>query len=81
MGRPKDQKKFFSVKKGTHTLKTQVAVTPDGLVVHLSAPAGGRTHDMKVLKQSRLLGAFLGEVVSGETEATRAWTSSARSTK
>jgi hypothetical protein len=55
VGRPKDQKKFFSVKKGTHTLKTQVAVTPNGLVVHLSAPAGGRTHDMKVLKQSRLL--------------------------
>ncbi|GGB79232.1 hypothetical protein GCM10008019_39320 [Deinococcus soli (ex Cha et al. 2016)] len=54
VGRPKDQKKFFS-KKGTHTLNTQVAVTPDGLVVHLSAPAGGRTHDMKVLKQSRLL--------------------------
>ena len=55
MGRPKDQKKFFSVKKGTHTLKTQVAVTPEGLVVHLSAPAGGRTHDMKVQGQSRLL--------------------------
>lgn len=55
-GRPKDQKKYYSVKKGTHTLKTQVAVTLDGLVVHLSAPAGGRTHDMKVLKQSRLLG-------------------------
>lgn len=55
VGRPKDQKKFFSVKKGTHTLKTQVAVTPDGLVVHLSAPTGGRTHDMNVLKQSRLL--------------------------
>jgi hypothetical protein len=50
VGRPKDQKKFFSVKKGTHTLKTQVTVTPEGLVVHLSAPAGGRTHDMKVLK-------------------------------
>ena len=49
VGRPKDQKKYFSAKKGTHTLKTQVAVTPDGLVVHLSAPAGGRTHDMKVL--------------------------------
>ncbi|WP_295815140.1 transposase family protein [uncultured Deinococcus sp.] len=56
VGRPKDQKQYFSVKKGTHTLKTQVAVTPDGLVVHLSAPAGGRTHDMKELKQSRLLG-------------------------
>ena len=55
VGRPKDQKKYFSAKKGTHTLKTQVAVTPDGLIVHLSAPVGGRTHDMKVLKQSRLL--------------------------
>lgn len=32
-----------------------MAVTPDGLIVHLSAPVGGRTHDMKVLKQSRLL--------------------------
>ncbi len=32
-----------------------MAVTPDGLVVHLSATASGRTHYMKVLKQSRLL--------------------------
>lgn len=56
VGRPKDQKKYFSAKKGTHTLKTQVAVTSDGLVVHLSAPAGGRTHDMKVLRQASLLG-------------------------
>lgn len=55
VGRPKDLKKFFGVKKGTHTLKTQVTVSPDGLVVHLSGPAGGRTHEMKVLKQSRLL--------------------------
>lgn len=46
VGRPKDQKKYFSAKKGTHTPKT-----PNGLVVHLSGPAGGRTHDMKVLKQ------------------------------
>nr|WP_169331043.1 transposase family protein [Deinococcus gobiensis] len=55
VGRAKDQKKFFSTKKGTHTLKTQVAVTPDGQVVHLSATARGRTHDMKVQGQSRLL--------------------------
>lgn len=67
VGRPKDQKKYFSVKKGTHTLKTQVAVTPDGLVVHLSAPAGGRTHDMKLLKQSRVLGRLpLGSRVWGD---------------
>lgn len=30
-------------------------MTLDGLVVHLSAPAGGRTRDMRVLKQSRRL--------------------------
>ncbi|WP_264778887.1 transposase [Deinococcus aetherius] len=55
VGRPKDKKRFYSVKQGTHTLKTQVAVTPEGQVVHLSATASGRTHDMKVLKRSRLI--------------------------
>ena len=43
MGRSKDQKKFFNVKKVTHTLKTQVAVTTDEWVIHLSAPVGART--------------------------------------
>lgn len=55
VGRPKDKKRFYSVKQGTHTLKTQVAVTPEGQIVHLSATAGGRTHDMKVLRRSRLI--------------------------
>lgn len=39
VGLPEDQKMFYSVKKGTHPLKTQVAVTPDELVVHLNATA------------------------------------------
>lgn len=55
VGRPKDKKRFYSVKKRTHTLKTQVAVTPEGQIVHLSATASGRTHDMKVLRRSRLM--------------------------
>lgn len=55
VGRPKDKKRFYSVKQGTHTLKTQVAVTPEGQIVHLSATASGRTHDMKVLRRSRLM--------------------------
>ena len=56
VGRPKDKKKFFSVKAGTHTLKTQVAVTPDGLIRHLSAPVPGRMHDLRLLRRSRLEG-------------------------
>lgn len=55
VGRPKDKTRFYSVKQGTHTLKTQVAVTPEGQIVHLSATASGRTHDMKVLRRSRLM--------------------------
>ncbi|MBZ9749334.1 transposase [Deinococcus sp. HMF7604] len=55
VGRPRGKKRFYSVKQGTHTLKTQVAVTPGGLSVHLSATASGRTHDMKVLRRSRLM--------------------------
>jgi len=41
--RPKDKNRFSSVKQGTHTLKTQVAVTPEGQIVHLSATASSRT--------------------------------------
>lgn len=55
VGRPKDKRRFYSVKQGTHTLKTQVTVTPEGQIVHLSATARGRTHDMKVLRRSRLM--------------------------
>ncbi|WP_084047148.1 transposase family protein [Deinococcus hopiensis] len=55
VGRPKDKKKFYSAKKGTHTLKTQLTVTPEGQIVHLSATAPGRLHDIKLLRQSRLL--------------------------
>ena len=55
VGRPKGKKRFYSVKQGTHTLKTQVTVTPEGQIVHLSATASGPAHDMKVLRCSRLM--------------------------
>lgn len=55
VGRPKNKKRFYSTKKGTHTLKTQVAVTPEGQIIHLSATASGRMHDMKLLRRSRLM--------------------------
>lgn len=55
VGRPKDKKRYYSVKKGTHTLKVQVAVTPQGEIMHLSATARGRVHDMKLLRKSRLV--------------------------
>lgn len=55
VGRPTDKKRFYSVKKRTHTLKTQVAVTPGEQIVHLNATASGRTHDMKVLRRSRMM--------------------------
>ncbi|WP_264778068.1 transposase [Deinococcus aetherius] len=55
VGRPRDKKRFSSVKQGTHTLKTQVTVTPEGQIVHLSATASRPAHDMKVLRRSRLM--------------------------
>jgi hypothetical protein len=53
-GRPVDKRKFYSKKAGTHTLKVQLAVTPDGYIVHQSATASGRMHDAMVLRRSRL---------------------------
>ncbi len=53
-GRPVDKRKFYSPKSGTHTLKVQVAVSPEGLIVHRSATAPGRMHDAMVLRRSRL---------------------------
>lgn len=56
VGRPVNKRKFYSAKAGTHTLKVQVGVSPDGLVRHLSASVPGRMHDMRLLRRSRLEG-------------------------
>jgi len=50
------QKPYYSMKKKTHTLKTQIAVAPNGRIesVGPSVPGGSR-HDKTLLKQSGLL--------------------------
>jgi DDE superfamily endonuclease/Helix-turn-helix of DDE superfamily endonuclease len=56
-GQPQDrQKPYYSGKKKTHTLKTQVAVAPDGRIEAVSASVpGGATHDLTLLRQTNLL--------------------------
>ena len=51
------QKPYYSMKKKAHTLKTQLAVRPDGRIesVGESVPGGAR-HDKTLLRQSGLLG-------------------------
>ena len=58
-GRPVDKRRYYSAKAGQHTLKTQMAVSPQGLIVHQSATAPGRMHDSRLLRRSRL-GTALG---------------------
>jgi hypothetical protein len=50
------QKPYYSMKKKAHTLKTQLAVRPDGLIesVGESVP-GGSKHDKTLLKESGVL--------------------------
>jgi hypothetical protein len=49
------QKPFYSGKKKRHTVKNQVACTPGGRIVSVSATAPGRTHDLTVLRYNGLL--------------------------
>jgi hypothetical protein len=57
--RPKDKAKrdsYYSGKKKTHTLKSQVAVDENtGAIVDVSESVPGPTADLKLLEQSRLL--------------------------
>lgn len=50
------QKPYYSGKKKGHTLKSQIAVTPEGGIgaVSLSVP-GGATHDLTLLRRTRLI--------------------------
>jgi hypothetical protein len=58
------QKPYYSGKKRCHTLKTQLAVGPDGLIESISGSLpGGATHDLTLLRDSGLLGEL------GEAEA------------
>lgn len=55
VGRPKKVRKFFSGKSSMHALKTQIAVTPDGLIVHQSATVPGPMADSMLLRRARLM--------------------------
>jgi DDE superfamily endonuclease/Helix-turn-helix of DDE superfamily endonuclease len=49
------QKPFYSGKKKTHTLKTQVAVSPDGRFQSVSQSVPGSVHDLTLLRRSDLM--------------------------
>ena len=49
------QKPFYSGKKKAHTLKTQVAVAPDGSFQSVGKSSPGSVHDLTLLRQSDLL--------------------------
>src|SRR5262245_21377658 len=51
------QEPYYSGKKKTHTLKSQIGVGPDGLIESVSRSVpGGATHDVTLLRQTGLLG-------------------------
>ena len=54
-GYPSHQRPYYSGKKKAHTLKTQVAVRPDGLIEAVSDSAPGSTHDLTLLRETGLL--------------------------
>jgi hypothetical protein len=50
------QKLYYSGKKKTHTIKSQVAVAPHGRIDYVSESVpGGTTHDLMLLRQTDLL--------------------------
>lgn len=51
------QKPYYSGKKKAHTVKSQIAVDPCGVIESVSASVpGGATHDVTLLRQTDLLG-------------------------
>jgi hypothetical protein len=55
--RPQSKRKrkpYHSGKKRKFTVKTQIATTRKGYIVHISQTTGGRTNDYKLFKKSRL---------------------------
>jgi DDE superfamily endonuclease len=50
------QKPFYSGKKKAHTLKTQVAVGPDGVIESISPGVAGSVNDVRLLRETGLLG-------------------------
>src|SRR5262249_19152049 len=65
-GGSEQQKPFYSGKKKAHTLKTQGAVAPDGVIEALSPSVPGSVNDVRLLRESGLL----GRLAEGETAMT-----------
>jgi hypothetical protein len=61
------QQPFYSGKKKAPTLKTQLAVRPDGLIESLSPPVPGSVNDVRLLRETHLLDR-LGEGEAGMTD-------------
>jgi hypothetical protein len=53
------QKPYYSGKKKAHTLKSQIAVRPNGLIESVSASVPGSVHDLTLLRDTDLLGRLL----------------------
>lgn len=49
-----EQKLYYSGKRKTHTIKTQIVVSETGRVCHVSDSVPGSTHDLTLLRQSGL---------------------------
>jgi hypothetical protein len=47
----KKQTLYYSGKKKRHTLKTEIQMTGEGRIIHISNPYPGRLHDMNIRKQ------------------------------
>ena len=50
------QKPYYSGKKRAHTLKTQLGVSPAGLIESVSPSVPGSVNDVRLLRESGLLG-------------------------
>jgi DDE superfamily endonuclease len=50
------QKPYYSGKKKAHTIKTQLGVSPSGVIVSVSPGVPGSVNDVRLLRQTQLLG-------------------------
>lgn len=50
------QKPYYSGKEKAHTVKTQLAVDPGGVIVSVSPGVPGSVNDVRLLRQTKLLG-------------------------
>lgn len=56
--RPKNQRDYYSGKKHTHTIKTEIVTNAKGKILRVSKPYEGRTHDFEIRKTEGALPAI-----------------------